>query len=165
MLLGVDVGGTFTDAVVAAGGRLVTAKAPTTPEDQSEGVLAAVSAALERAEASAEEVRAFAHGTTVATNALLGGHREVDPDVVEQRLRRLGEVVHVGRQPVDRGLACLEHALVVGRAALERVIFQDLVLELPVDGAAEVIHRYVPPRTPLRAGRFRGLASESLPIS
>ena len=49
MLLGVDVGGTFTDAVLAVGGRLVTAKAPTTPEDQSEGVLNAVTAVLERA--------------------------------------------------------------------------------------------------------------------
>ena len=38
MLLGVDVGGTFTDAVVLHGGRLATAKVPTTPEDQSEGV-------------------------------------------------------------------------------------------------------------------------------
>src|SRR4051794_10870446 len=74
MLLGVDVGGTFTDAGVAAGGRLVTAKAPSTPEDQSEGVLAAVEAALERAGASPEEVEAFAHGTTVATNALLEGN-------------------------------------------------------------------------------------------
>src|ERR687893_361952 len=73
MLVGVDVGGTFTDAVVAVEGRLVTAKAPTTPEDQSEGVLAAVAAALERAGAPADEVRAFAHGTTVATNALLEG--------------------------------------------------------------------------------------------
>src|SRR4051794_704432 len=73
MLLGVDVGGTFTDAVVAAGGRLVTGKAPTTPHDQSEGVLAAVRAALERAGAAPEEVRGFAHGTTVATNALLEG--------------------------------------------------------------------------------------------
>ena len=53
MLLGVDVGGTFTDAVVAVDGRLVTAKAPTTPHDQSEGVLAAVRAALERAGARA----------------------------------------------------------------------------------------------------------------
>ena len=44
MLLGVDVGGTFTDAVLAVGGRLVTAKAPSTPDDQSEGVLAAVRA-------------------------------------------------------------------------------------------------------------------------
>src|SRR5437016_6122744 len=32
MLLGVDVGGTFTDAVLAFDGRLVTAKAPTTPD-------------------------------------------------------------------------------------------------------------------------------------
>ena len=73
MLLGVDVGGTFTDAVLAVDGRLVTAKAPTTPEDQSEGVLAAVEAVLERAGADAKDVEEFAHGTTAATNALLEG--------------------------------------------------------------------------------------------
>ncbi|MDX6641590.1 MAG: N-methylhydantoinase, partial [Solirubrobacteraceae bacterium] len=55
MLLGVDVGGTFTDAVLIVEpdgphrGRVVTAKAPTTPGDQSEGVLAAVRTALQRA--------------------------------------------------------------------------------------------------------------------
>ncbi len=73
MLLGVDVGGTFTDAVLALDGRLVTAKAPTTPHDQSEGVIAAVRAALERAGREASEVEQFAHGMTVATNALLEG--------------------------------------------------------------------------------------------
>ncbi len=73
MLLGVDVGGTFTDAVLALDGRLVTAKAPTTPGDQSEGVLAAIEAALSEANARAEEVREFSHGMTVATNALLEG--------------------------------------------------------------------------------------------
>jgi N-methylhydantoinase A len=73
MLLGVDVGGTFTDAVLAFGGRVVTAKAPTTPQDQSEGVMAAVAAVLERAARPAEDVTAFAHGMTVATNALLEG--------------------------------------------------------------------------------------------
>src|SRR3954471_20443920 len=74
VLLGVDVGGTFTDAVIALeDGRLVTAKAPSTPADQSEGVMAAVRAALERAERDAGDVRAFAHGMTVATNALLEG--------------------------------------------------------------------------------------------
>lgn len=73
MLLGVDVGGTFTDAVLAVGGRLWTAKAPTTPHDQSEGVLDAVRAVLERAGESASDVTAFAHGTTAATNALLEG--------------------------------------------------------------------------------------------
>ncbi|HEY2653307.1 MAG TPA: hydantoinase/oxoprolinase family protein [Solirubrobacteraceae bacterium] len=73
MLLGVDVGGTFTDAVLAFDGQLVTAKAPTTPRDQSEGVIAAVEAVLRRAGRAAEEVEEFSHGMTVATNALLEG--------------------------------------------------------------------------------------------
>src|SRR4051794_31499853 len=73
MLLGVDVGGTFTDAVLVDGGRLITAKAPSTPDDQSRGVLAAVGAALEKAGREASGVTAFSHGMTVATNALLEG--------------------------------------------------------------------------------------------
>jgi N-methylhydantoinase A len=73
MLLGVDVGGTFTDAVLVSGERLITAKAPTTPADQSEGVVAAVQAALAAAGADPDEVERFSHGTTVATNALLEG--------------------------------------------------------------------------------------------
>jgi N-methylhydantoinase A len=74
MLLGVDVGGTFSDAVLALDdGRLITAKAPTTPADQSEGVQAAVEAALELAGAGSDQIREFAHGMTVATNALLEG--------------------------------------------------------------------------------------------
>src|SRR3954447_21686622 len=73
MLLGVDVGGTFTDAALIAGDRLVTAKAPSTPDDQSEGVIAAVEAALEKADAEAADVERFVHGMTVGTNALLEG--------------------------------------------------------------------------------------------
>jgi N-methylhydantoinase A len=73
MLLGVDVGGTFTDAVLAVDGRILTAKAPTTPDDQSSGVIAAVEAVLARAAADPGEITAFAHGMTVATNALLEG--------------------------------------------------------------------------------------------
>jgi N-methylhydantoinase A len=71
LLLGVDVGGTFTDAVVYDGRSLHTAKAPSTPADQSEGVLAAIESALERAGADPGAVEAFAHGMTVGTNALL----------------------------------------------------------------------------------------------
>jgi N-methylhydantoinase A len=71
MLLGVDVGGTFTDAVLFDGRSLHTAKAPTTPADESRGVVDAVQAALERAGVEGEEVEAFAHGMTVGTNALL----------------------------------------------------------------------------------------------
>jgi N-methylhydantoinase A len=63
-VLGVDVGGTFTDAVVLAGGRVNTAKVLTAPR-QEESVVAAARAA------GAQRVERFAHGTTVATNALL----------------------------------------------------------------------------------------------
>ncbi len=73
MLLGVDVGGTFTDAALITGDALVTAKAPSTPHDQSEGVIAAVEAALDRASARAGDVERFVHGMTVGTNALLEG--------------------------------------------------------------------------------------------
>lgn len=73
MLLGVDVGGTFTDAVLASENEIFTAKAPTTPADQSLGVMAAVSAALQQAGRTPDDITSFSHGTTVATNALLEG--------------------------------------------------------------------------------------------
>ena len=71
MLLGVDVGGTFTDAVLFDGEAVHTAKLPTTPEDQSVGVIGAIEEVLQRAGRGAEGVEAFAHGMTVGTNALL----------------------------------------------------------------------------------------------
>jgi N-methylhydantoinase A len=73
VLLGVDVGGTFTDAVLVDGERIHTAKRPTTQADQSLGVIAAVEAVLARAGAAASSVEVFAHGMTVGTNALLEG--------------------------------------------------------------------------------------------
>jgi N-methylhydantoinase A len=63
-ILGVDVGGTFTDAVLLDDGRVSTGKVLTAAR-QEESVLAAARAA------GAVEVERFAHGTTVATNALL----------------------------------------------------------------------------------------------
>ena len=54
-------------------GVLVTAKAPTTPDDQSRGVLDAVAAVLRARRRAPRDVDAFAHGMTVATNALLEG--------------------------------------------------------------------------------------------
>jgi N-methylhydantoinase A/oxoprolinase/acetone carboxylase beta subunit/N-methylhydantoinase B/oxoprolinase/acetone carboxylase alpha subunit len=73
VILGVDVGGTFTDAALLTGDRLVTGKSPTTPGDQSEGVMGAVNEALSAAGAAAGDVERFVHGMTVGTNALLEG--------------------------------------------------------------------------------------------
>jgi N-methylhydantoinase A len=64
-ILGVDVGGTFTDAVLVEEGRIRTAKVPTAAR-QEESVLAAA-----RAVGAGTGLARFAHGTTVATNALL----------------------------------------------------------------------------------------------
>lgn len=74
--IGVDVGGTFTDVVgVDEEGREFLAKAPSTPHDQSEGVLdgignlaAAIGLTLSEL---LETTTRIVHGTTVATNALL----------------------------------------------------------------------------------------------
>src|SRR5271167_2507746 len=75
MLLGVDVGGTFTDAVLIDDDAAVhTAKVPSTPSEESKAVLEAVARVLARAGASASDVERFAHGMTVATNALLEGN-------------------------------------------------------------------------------------------
>jgi N-methylhydantoinase A len=59
-VLGIDVGGTFTDAVLVSDGRLVTAKVPTAAR-QEEAVVAAARAV------GAGEAERFAHGTTIAT--------------------------------------------------------------------------------------------------
>ena len=63
MQVGVDTGGTFTD-LVAADGRVV--KVLSTPDDPGRAVRSSVSSALPSAVPSL-----LAHGTTVATNALL----------------------------------------------------------------------------------------------
>ncbi|HUA76706.1 MAG TPA: hydantoinase/oxoprolinase family protein [Acetobacteraceae bacterium] len=76
--IGIDVGGTFTDIVIAApDGRIITAKAPTTPSDQTAGVLAglalgATELGLKLSTLLAQTER-IVHGTTVATNALIEG--------------------------------------------------------------------------------------------
>jgi N-methylhydantoinase A len=95
MLLGVDVGGTFTDAVLLDGESVHTAKLPTTPEDQSGGVIAAVEEVLRRAGAGAWAVESFAHGMTVGTNALL---EERGARTALIATRGFADLLEIGRQ-------------------------------------------------------------------
>jgi N-methylhydantoinase A len=70
--LGVDVGGTFTDVVLADGaGGIHTAKVPTTPHDPIVGVIDGVKQVLGDADVVAGAVTRFVHGTTLATNVIL----------------------------------------------------------------------------------------------
>jgi len=95
MLLGVDVGGTFTDAVLLDGGAVHAAKVPTTPREESAGVMRAVEAVLERAGASAGAVEVFAHGMTVGTNALL---EERGARTALVATRGFADLLEIGRQ-------------------------------------------------------------------
>lgn len=67
MKVGIDVGGTFTDLVVAEEDGVRVIKVPSTPSDPAVGF----GHALDRAEAGAGPVSHVLHGTTVATNAVL----------------------------------------------------------------------------------------------
>lgn len=78
-VIGVDVGGTFTDAVLDDdAGTIVAAKAPSTPADYSQGVLDALAGLAEQLGEPVERMLAgthhIAHGTTSSLNALVTGN-------------------------------------------------------------------------------------------
>src|SRR3981081_3877759 len=96
MLLGVDVGGTFTDAVlVGADSQGHTAKVTSPPSGQSGAVLAAVRLVLARAGGQAQDVQRFGHGMTVATNALLEGRTAKTALIATEGFT---DVLELGRQ-------------------------------------------------------------------
>ena len=71
--IGLDVGGTFTDFTLLdeQSGALHFHKVPSTPDDPSEAIRIGLSGLLEMVGHGGAEVAFLAHGTTVATNALL----------------------------------------------------------------------------------------------
>ena len=69
--IGVDIGGTFTDVVLEAGRRQVTAKVLTTHDAPARAVLDAVRAVTSEAALSPGDIGSIVHGTTLATNALI----------------------------------------------------------------------------------------------
>lgn len=70
--IGVDVGGTFTDVVLALpDGRIHVNKTTTTPADPGEGVAAGVAAVLAGSGLDPAQVAEVVHGTTVASNTIL----------------------------------------------------------------------------------------------
>jgi N-methylhydantoinase A len=89
--LGVDVGGTFTDLVALVDGEIRATKVPSTPADQASGVMRAIAASGVDAGAIAR----FAHGMTVATNALLERRGARIALVTTEGFR---DVLEIGRQ-------------------------------------------------------------------
>jgi N-methylhydantoinase A len=71
--LGIDVGGTFTDLLLVdeASGRTWSAKVPSTPKDQSIGVLRGLTRICRQAGINPKAIEHVMHGTTIATNTVL----------------------------------------------------------------------------------------------
>jgi N-methylhydantoinase A len=93
-LVGVDIGGTFTDCVVIDEvGTVTTAKSPSTPDDFARGMIAAIGEAASRlgmaADALYPQIALLSHGTTVGTNA-----------VVQKRGAKVGLITTKGHNDV-----------------------------------------------------------------
>ncbi|MHB8532570.1 MAG: hydantoinase/oxoprolinase family protein [Solirubrobacteraceae bacterium] len=180
MLLGVDVGGTFTDAVLLGeNGETYTSKVPSTPAEEARGVLDAVALVLARAGVEAARVERFAHGMTVATNALLEGRgartaliaTEGFTDVIELRrqdrphLYRLCESPPPPLVPAELRFAAPER---VGPEGVLRALEEQAARELceavaraePEAVAVALLHSYAHPAHERRLGE---LLRERLP--
>ena len=117
-IIGVDVGGTFTDLIQIdpRGGRLRIAKTPTTTDNQAFGVLTAMS----EAEVSLPQVDLIVHGTTTTTNAVL-----------ERKLSRTGLITTAGfRDVLELGRRTRPQAYGM-KGTFRPIIPRDLRLEVP----------------------------------
>ncbi|MEM6386454.1 MAG: hydantoinase/oxoprolinase family protein [Pseudomonadota bacterium] len=126
-IVGVDVGGTFTDlAMIGPDGALTIAKTPTTVENQAFGVLAA----LEAAGVVLPTLDLIVHGTTTTTNAVL-----------ERKLAKTGLITTAGfRDVLELGRRTRPHAYGM-KGTFRPVIPRDFRLEVPerMDAAGAVV--------------------------
>lgn len=96
-IVGVDVGGTFTDfsARDLQTGAVRIHKRPSTPDDPSRAILHGLKELQEKAAISGQDIVRFAHGTTVATNALLQRKGAAIRMITTKGFR---DLVEIGRQ-------------------------------------------------------------------
>ena len=100
--IGIDTGGTFTDVVCVDGltGSCAATKVASTPANPAIGLVNGIHAILQQIGASNDEVKGLAHGTTVATNALLQGSIDSLGLIVTEGYRH---VLEIARQSVPDG--------------------------------------------------------------
>ncbi len=100
--IGIDTGGTFTDIVsVDTGtGAIAVTKVASTPANPAIGLVRGVRTILERIGGTPDDVAGIAHGTTVATNALLQGQIDSLGLIVTEGFRH---ILEIARQSVPEG--------------------------------------------------------------
>ncbi|HEY0213366.1 MAG TPA: hydantoinase/oxoprolinase family protein [Paenirhodobacter sp.] len=96
-VIGVDVGGTFTDlcAVDQATGRVALHKVSSTPSNPAAAIIAGIDGIADKAGFPVSQIAAVAHGTTVATNALI---QRRGAKVAMVTTRNFRDLVEIGRQ-------------------------------------------------------------------
>jgi N-methylhydantoinase A len=95
--LGVDIGGTFTDAALESGGRRFTSKVLTIPAAPERSVLQAIEAVLAEAALAPSALSIIIHGTTLATNALIERKGAKTALITTQGFRDTIEIRHENR--------------------------------------------------------------------
>src|SRR6516164_7588050 len=95
-LIGVDVGGTFSDIVFAdtESGRTLIHKTPTTRDDPSRGVISGMGELCGRFDLPRPAIDHVLHGTTIGTNAVLEHDGAVTGMITTAGYR---DIVHIGR--------------------------------------------------------------------
>ncbi len=120
--IGIDVGGTFTDFVMADGetGRLALFKEPSTPEDPSLAVVNGLSAFLEQEGMSAADVGGLMHGTTIGLNAIIQRRGAKIGLIVSKGYRDILEIARC-RMPSSFDLHASKEAPLVPRARIVEI--------------------------------------------
>lgn len=103
--LGVDVGGTFTDCVLATSEKLAWTKLPTSKESPHHAVVEAFESLIKRTTVNASEVDTVVHGTTLALNTLLERRGALCGMLVTRGFR---DVLELGRLRLPRVFDYLE---------------------------------------------------------
>ena len=100
--IGIDTGGTFTDIVCVDGasGAMRVTKVASTPSNPAIGLVRGVKAILDAGGASLDDLAGLAHGTTVATNALLQGEIAGLGLIVTEGF---SHILEIARQAVPEG--------------------------------------------------------------
>ena len=100
--IGIDTGGTFTDIVCVddSSGSMRVTKVSSTPANPAVALVRGVHAILDQAGASVDDLAVLAHGTTVATNALLQGEIAGLGLIVTEGFRH---ILEIARQAVPEG--------------------------------------------------------------
>ena len=95
-VIGVDVGGTFTDLIFSDldTGAMAIHKVPTTPQDPSDGVMKGIEGLLATARRKPDEIDLVFHATTTATNAVLEDKGANAGMITNEGFR---DVLHIGR--------------------------------------------------------------------